>query len=87
MALGAASGAAPAAGFGVPLGAIEVLAFPVRPEAAVFAADEVVSPAARGSPVNVSVLASLPVRLPPCFLNSARVMGGRWVAEWCLASW
>ena len=32
---------------------------------------ETVSPAERGSPVNVSVLAGLPPRVPPDFINSS----------------
>lgn len=50
-------------------------------EATLEVAAEVVVPAARGSPANVSVLTSLPVRLPPCFWNSFSEIGGKEVAE------
>ena len=69
-----------AATFGVvPLvEAVLAATFAVAPLLATF---EAVSPAARGSPTKLSVLTSLPVRLPPCFWNSSKEIGGSVVAE------
>ena len=77
----AAVGALLLAGGAVGAILLEGGAAPVElPEAAFAIAVEAASPAARGSPAKVSVLAALPVRLPPCFWNSASEMGGRDVA-------